>query len=116
MRSRGCPAFGASGCVGHRNGLDEAGLARCEALCMSWDDRNVRISLLPTAPVFAGVLGQVKRNRIGDDRIVRISPLPRAPVFAGILGHVKRNRIGYDRIVGISPLPRAPVLAGYSGG
>ena len=29
MRSRGCLAFGASGCVGHRNGLDEAGLARC---------------------------------------------------------------------------------------
>ena len=31
MRSRGCPALslGASGCVGHRNGLDEAGLARC---------------------------------------------------------------------------------------
>ena len=27
MRSRGCPALspGASGCVGHRNGLDEAG-------------------------------------------------------------------------------------------
>ena len=31
MRSRGCPALfaGASGCVGHCNGLDEAGLARC---------------------------------------------------------------------------------------
>ena len=29
MRSRGCLAFGASGCAGHRNGLDEAGLARC---------------------------------------------------------------------------------------
>ena len=43
---------------------------------------------LPRAPVFAGVLGQVKRNRIGDDRIVRISPLPRAPVFVGVLGQV----------------------------
>ena len=41
---------------------------------------------LPRAPVFVGVLGQVKRTRIGDDRIVRISPLPRAPVFAGFRG------------------------------
>ena len=41
-----------------------------------------------------GVLGQVKRNRIGDDRIVRISPLHRTPVFAGVLGPVKNNIIG----------------------
>ena len=57
----------------------------------------------------------MKRNRIGYDRIVRISPLPRARVFAGVLGQVKQNRIGYDRIVRISPLPRAPVFAGVLG-
>ena len=35
---------------------------------------------------------------IGYDRIIRISPLPRAPAVAGVLGQVKRNRIGKDRI------------------
>ena len=60
---------------------------------------------LPRAPVFAGVLGQVKQNRVGYDRIIRIRPLLRAPVFAGVLEQVKQNRIGYDRIVRISPLP-----------
>ena len=45
-----------------------------------------------------------------------VKPLPRAPVFVGVLEQVKRNRIGYDRIVRISPLPRVPVFAGSSGG
>ena len=57
-------------------------------------DRIIRISPLPRAPAFAGVLGQVKRNRIGYDRIIRKSPLPRVPVFAGVLGQAKNNIIG----------------------
>ena len=48
---------------------------------------------LPRAPVFAGVFGQAKQNRIGYDKIIRISPLLSAPVFAGVLGQVKWNRI-----------------------
>ena len=47
------------------------------------------INPLPRAPVLAGVLGQVKQNRIGYDRIIRISPLSGAPVFAGVFWQVK---------------------------
>ena len=54
---------------------------------------------LPRAPVFAGVLGQVKEL----DRIIRISPVPRAPVFAGVLRQVKNNIIG-------SSFPGRPVV------
>ena len=42
-------------------------------------------------------------------------PAYRAPVFAGVPGQAKQNRIGYDRIIRISPLPRTPVFARYSG-
>ena len=70
----------------------------------------------------------MKRNRIGYDRIVRISPLPRAPVFAGVLGPVKNNIIGScvgrpassvrllaAAVIRVSHLPRAPVFAGVLG-
>ena len=53
-------------------------------------DRVICISLLPRAAVFATILGQVKKNRIGS---CVNDPLPRATVFAGVLGQEKKKRI-----------------------